>query len=369
MDASLPVGCIPLAESQQLPSKNDDAGALDKLILLFATLPKATKLQQLLTPAGLQRLFAFPTVTELQACWELCRLHNNIGFWVVWLPTAWSIAMAYRAQPELSAQSALVRAAIYVPLCFGVKSLIMTIDDLLDHDMDALVERTRNRALPRGAISLPRAWLFFGMQVVLGVYLAFTTLSRTALYISMPVWPLYIIYPTCKRWTNLAPVPLGLMFKVGIFMGWADLSVDGTVPWRVLVPVYLGACLWTLTYETIYQHQDKLDDVKLSLHSPAFLFHSASNSNSRALAFCASTAFGFLLLLTCGGLLNHQEWPFFAAVAMAGGLLLRGLWRTDVDCPADCKAFFLGTPCVGGIILAGLLVDAVLQRAREGIAF
>jgi 4-hydroxybenzoate polyprenyltransferase len=56
----------------------------------------------------------------------------------------------------------------------------MTIDDLLDYDIDGLVERTRNRAIPRGAISLERAWLFFGMQVVLGVYLAFTTLSRNA---------------------------------------------------------------------------------------------------------------------------------------------------------------------------------------------
>jgi hypothetical protein len=28
-----------------------------------------------------------PTAAEIQACWELCRLHNNIGFWVVWLPT------------------------------------------------------------------------------------------------------------------------------------------------------------------------------------------------------------------------------------------------------------------------------------------
>jgi 4-hydroxybenzoate polyprenyltransferase len=56
----------------------------------------------------------------------------------------------------------------------------MTIDDLLDYDIDARVERTKNRAIPRGAISLPRAWLFFGVQVVLGVYLAMTTLSRTA---------------------------------------------------------------------------------------------------------------------------------------------------------------------------------------------
>ena len=105
--------------------------------------------------------------------------------------------MVYRAQPELSGSEALLRAAVYVPLCFGVKGLvsqhsslgsahhlrliqIMTIDDLLDYDIDALVERTKNRPLPRGAITLGRAWIFFGMQVVLGVYLAVNTMSRTA---------------------------------------------------------------------------------------------------------------------------------------------------------------------------------------------
>ena len=95
-------------------------------------------------PSFAVKLFAFPTKTELQGCWELCRLHNNIGFWVVWIPTgetaridelglltdihlpaeAWSIAMVYRTQPELSAADALFRAAIYIPLCFGVKCLV-----------------------------------------------------------------------------------------------------------------------------------------------------------------------------------------------------------------------------------------------------
>lgn len=43
------------------------------------------------------------------------------------------------------------------------------------------------------------------------------------------------------------------MFKVGVFMGWADLN-RGDISWAVLVPTYIGACCWTITYETIYQH-------------------------------------------------------------------------------------------------------------------
>ncbi|KAJ7775697.1 UbiA prenyltransferase [Mycena maculata] len=308
-------------------------------------------------------IFALPTQNELRACWELCRLHNNIGFWVVWLPTAWSIAMVYHARPEISASAALVRAAVYVPLCFGIKSLIMTIDDLLDWDVDRLVERTKNRAIPRGAISLIRAWLFFGFQVVSGVFLARTTLSTTALYASMPVWPLYMIYPTCKRWTNLAPIPLGLMFKVGIFMGWSDLSTEGGIPWHVLVPIYFGACLWTITYETVYQHQDRLDDIKINLHSPARL------CGENTVPICTATAIGFLGLLAYGGTLNNQGTPFYLGVAMAAVVLFRGLAATDINSPEKCKAMFLDTPLVGQIILGGFVVDAVVYRLTEGIPF
>ncbi|KAJ7124496.1 UbiA prenyltransferase [Mycena epipterygia] len=315
-------------------------------------------------------IFAVPTRTEIRACWELCRLHNNIGFWVVWLPTGkrftlpWSISMVYKAQPDISASEALVRAIIYVPLCFGISTLqIMTIDDLLDYDIDALVERTKNRALPRGAISIVRAWLFFGCQVISGLYLAMTTLSTTALYASMPAWPLYIIYPTCKRWTSLAPIPLGLMFKVGVFMGWSDLSVDGTIAWDVLIPIYLGACLWTITYETIYQHQDKADDMKIGINSPALL------CREYTIGVCTATAIGFLGLLTYGGMLNGQGVAFYAGVAVAGVVLLRSLVATDINCPEKCRAMFLSTPLVGQIILGGFVADAVVYRVTEGIAF
>ena len=172
------------------------------------------------------------------ACWELSRLHNNIGFWVVWLPTAWSIAMVYHAHPHIPAAVAVHRLALYVPLCFGIKSLvinlspppsipltapqIMTVDDILDADIDALVERTKDRPLPRGAISPPRACIFFAFQVIIGLYLAFTCLSPTAyvtspriffsnspppsLRVSMFAWPIYIIYPTCKARHLLLPV-------------------------------------------------------------------------------------------------------------------------------------------------------------------
>lgn len=47
----------------------------------------------------------------------------------------------------------------------------------------------------------------------------------------------------------------GCMFNIGIFMGWADVAPDKPIPMHILTPAYAACCLWTITYETVYQHQ------------------------------------------------------------------------------------------------------------------
>jgi 4-hydroxybenzoate polyprenyltransferase len=64
--------------------------------------------------------------------------------------------------------------------------------------------------------------------------------------------------------------------------------------------------------------------------------------------------------------MNGQGTVFYASVASAGFVLLRGLLQTDINCPAECKTFFLTTPLIGQIILAGFVVDAVIVRHLEG---
>ncbi|KAJ3728637.1 UbiA prenyltransferase family-domain-containing protein [Lentinula raphanica] len=310
----------------------------------------------------LTSLIAPPSAEELNACWELCRLNNNMGCWTTWIPTAWALAMAYHAQSHVPGFVALLWAAKYFVLCSGIKSLIMTIDDILDYDIDAKVVRTKNRAIPRGAISLDRAWLFFGIQVIVGVYLARTILDPISCRVAAIAAPLYVIYPTCKRWMYFAPIILGLMFTVGVFMGWSTLSPNKQLPYEILVPVYVGGCFWVWTYETIYQHLDKVDDVQIGIRSSALL------CGRHTIAICSFTAIAFFGLLMYGGYLNGHGLPFFAGVLLAADLLMSKLLRTNIDCPNDCKDFFLQTPLIGQIIVGGLVADAVIFRISNGIA-
>ncbi|OMH84896.1 4-hydroxybenzoate polyprenyltransferase, mitochondrial [Zancudomyces culisetae] len=40
----------------------------------------------------------------------------------------------------------------------------------------------------------------------------------------------------------------------------------------IILPLYASTILWTLVYDTIYAHQDKLDDIKVGVKSTALLF-------------------------------------------------------------------------------------------------
>ncbi|THU89212.1 UbiA prenyltransferase [Dendrothele bispora CBS 962.96] len=296
---------------------------------------------------------------ELYACWQLCRLHNNIGFWVVWNPTAWSVVMAYKSNTSLKLVDVILMLLLYVPLCFGIKSFIMAIDDVLDHDIDAMVRRTEKRPIPRGSISVIRASIFVGLQAIAGIYLATNILSQRTIRISMCVWPLYIIYPTCKRWMSFAPVPLGVMFNIGVYMGWSEILPHDNIPWTTLTYVYLGACFWTVTYETIYQHQDKNDDLRIGIHSPA-LYLGAST-----VPICFASTCLFLGFFAFGAFCNGHGWFFYCGLLIASTRLIRGLLRTNIDRPEDCQKFFMDTPKVGMILLMSLVVDTIIVRIQN----
>ncbi len=63
---------------------------------------------------------------------------------------------------------------------------------------------------------------------------------------------------------------LGATFNWGALLGYA--AVQGSCNWPVVLPLYLGGICWTLVYDTIYAHQDKIDDVMAGVKSTALLF-------------------------------------------------------------------------------------------------
>ena len=63
---------------------------------------------------------------------------------------------------------------------------------------------------------------------------------------------------------------LGVTFNMGVFMGYA--AVRSTLNLKILLPLYMGAILWTVVYDTIYAFQDIAYDKKVGIRSCAIEF-------------------------------------------------------------------------------------------------
>jgi 4-hydroxybenzoate polyprenyltransferase len=158
-----------------------------------------------------------------------------------------------------------------------------------------------------------------------------------------------------KRLIDWPQAYLGLTINWGAIMGYT--AAAGSADWSVVAPLYFGAALWTLFYDTIYAHQDMRDDVKAGVKSTALLF--AGNTRPILSGFAGLAGAG----LAASGVAAGCGAPFFASAAAAGGHLLWQVWTVDLDSRADCSAKFASNKWYGALVYAGIIADNVMAGA------
>jgi 4-hydroxybenzoate polyprenyltransferase len=143
-----------------------------------------------------------------------------------------------------------------------------TYNDILDRKLDAGVERTRNRPLPSGRVTIGAATAFLLAQALVGlaVLLCFNLFS---IWLGIASLGIVAIYPLLKRVTSWPQAALGLAFSWGALIGWS-----ATFASLALAPIllYASAFAWTIGYDTIYALQDARDDAIVGIRSTARLF-------------------------------------------------------------------------------------------------
>lgn len=127
-----------------------------------------------------------------------------------------------------------------------------TINDMWDKDIDAIVERTKNRPLANGQISQMDALVFLSGQLSIGL-MVLLQLNWHSILLGASSLGLVIIYPLMKRITYWPQFVLGMTFNWGALLGWC--ATQGTVDWAACLPLYTAGVCWTIVYDTIYAHQ------------------------------------------------------------------------------------------------------------------
>ena len=297
-----------------------------------------------------QGLDGAPAVADRQLGWVerlparlrpyavLARWDRPIGSWLLLLPCWWGVALSPAwPDPRLLALFALGAVTMRGAGC--------VINDLVDRDLDARVERTRQRPLASGRLGVRQALAFLALQLLVGL-LVLLSFDGFTIVLALAVMPLVLVYPLMKRITWWPQACLGLTFNWGALVGWSAVTGGLALP---ALALYAAGFFWTLGYDTIYAHQDKADDALVGIRSSARRLGDATVP--WLWAFYGIT----LALLALAAALNGASLLFYPALIPAALHLAWQIRTLDIDDPASCLRRFRSNRELGLLVFAAIL--------------
>ena len=197
---------------------------------------------------------------------QLTRLNQPIGFLLLFWPCAWGLTLGYYFNSDTNLYLKYI-------ILFFLGSVLMRsagciFNDIIDRDLDKKVQRTKERPIASGKISVPKASIC-AIVLCLVSLLILLQFNWLTIALGMSSMTLAFAYPFMKRITYWPQLFLGLTFNWGIIMGWTSLTNSISIEPLVL---YLSAIFWTLGYDTIYGLQDILDDEIIGIKSTSIKF-------------------------------------------------------------------------------------------------
>jgi 4-hydroxybenzoate polyprenyltransferase len=276
---------------------------------------------------------------------KLMRLDKPIGILLLLWPTLWALWVATEGRPPW------LLVWIFALGTVLMRSAGCIINDYADREFDRHVERTKDRPLTAGKVSVREA-----MAVA-----AALTLCAGALILplSLLVWELAVMavflavsYPFTKRFFAIPQAYLGIAFGFGIPMAFA--AVQNMVPplaWWMLA----ANIAWAVAYDTEYAMVDRDDDIRIGIKTSAITF---GRFDVAAVMFCYGIALAILVWI--GTQLYYGVFYFVglgvaAAIALYHWTLIRDRDRMK------CFKAFLHNNWLGAAIFAGIVAELNLR--------
>ena len=183
----------------------------------------------------------------------------------------------------------------------------MTLNRLIDRNIDAQNPRTRNRPLPSGSFKTSWAWACAGVSAVLLV-LSALALNPLCLKLSPVALACLTGYHYAKRFTAYCHWVLGAVLAIAPVGGW--IAVAGSFAWQPVL-LALAVLFWVAGFDILYSLQDVDFDRSAGLHSVPVRW--GVTQALRVSAVCHAATVFFLILV-----------GFFAGLGIvyAAGLLI-----------------------------------------------
>ena len=139
------------------------------------------------------------------------------------------------------------------------------INDVADRNFDRHVQRTAQRPVTSGQVSVREALMVGAVLALLALALVLTT-NTAAVQWSCAAFVVAVAYPYAKRYIAMPQAVLGLAFGFGIPVAFA--AVQGHVP-PMAGWLLLGNAFWVLAYDTEYAMVDRQDDLRIGIKTSA----------------------------------------------------------------------------------------------------
>jgi 4-hydroxybenzoate polyprenyltransferase len=303
-----------------------------------------------------QAFDAAPVVADRQLGWierlpeqlrpyaVLARWDRPIGTWLLLWPCWWASALA-PGWPDWRPFALFAIGAV------AMRGAGCVVNDLVDRDLDAKVERTRHRPLASGQLSVPQALAFLLLQLLVGL-LILLTFNRFTIALGLASVPLILTYPLMKRITWWPQAFLGITFNWGALVGWSA-ATGALAPPALLL--YAAGFFWTLGYDTIYAHQDKVDDALVGIKSSARRLGAATPA--WLWAFYGVT----LGLLALAGWQAAMGPAFYLLLGPVAAHFVWQIRTLDLDDPSSCLRRFRSNRDLG------LLVFLAIMAGKAGL--
>lgn len=209
--------------------------------------------------AGCARLTGATGQNKLNLYLDLIRWNRPAGWLLLLWPTLGALWVAAGGFPGWHLLADFVLGTILM------RSAGCCINDVADREFDRHVQRTAQRPVTTGAVSVPEALAVGAVLALLAFALVLTTNALTV-GMSFAALAITLAYPYAKRFVSMPQAVLGLAFGLGIPMAFA--AVQGTVPVLAWV-LMLGNGAWVLAYDTEYAMVDRDDDLKIGINTSA----------------------------------------------------------------------------------------------------
>src|SRR5258708_34974946 len=194
----------------------------------------------------------------------------------------------------------------------AARSAAMTMNRIADLRYDRENPRTKQRALPTGALTLQFA-CFFTLVAVVAFFVAAWRLNPLALELAPIALAILFFYSFTKRFTNWSHLFLG--FALGISPAAAWIAVTGGLDLRMLI-LCAAVTLWVGGFDVLYACQDVDYDQRAGLFSVPKRFGIA-----RALLIARAMHVGVVALLAWLAARLALPWPAWVGVAVVAALL------------------------------------------------